>query len=395
MPRRKHDRWRIGPRKKPTRDDAYALTFSPNSHTISEIFQFRHRFLRGRRSSLSSFALVMHRFAHFASSRRNLILLCVAAVVVIFIALWVSDQFLQSDIGTASADQPKRPDIALYKDLLHVVLVPIFIAYFSWYLATKDRDRRYGPITLVPGERKNTILMLGLGRTGKSSIVNALAGREITGTEDETEKFEIWQYYQRHPRQLLGVGIQNRKLEEISEKPINFYIPDYRGQNLSKLIRGFLAEQTKPETPLRYGDINTLLLVVDIAPEKQRRNGSRYHDNVDGPDPDRVEAHLRQWSTTALDAVFGLLTEEEFQSIILLINKYDLLTNSCSHDENKSVINECFSSLIDDLKRRGKGENSIASFHIVHASATAGTGIVGTEGLQRILFESSVPQPEA
>ena len=112
-------------------------------------------------------------------------------------------------------------------------------------------------------------------------------------------------------------------------------------------------------------------------------------------DQERIDYHLREWNTTALDAVFGLLTVPKqptrdsdvgsLKYICLFVNKIDKWTGGI----NERVVKDLFSPLIKDLRNRAKGH---ARFDVIIGSALRGTAVLGMNGsLMQKLFKYSVP----
>ena len=116
---------------------------------------------------------------------------------------------------------------------------------------TKQKDKEwkdaYKPQKVQEGVVKNTTLMIGLGRVGKTQLLKTITENnpDSQHIENITDDFTI----------------ENYTVTNNGQKQINHYITDYRGQNFSQLIASFIQEQLEPNTPLRYGDINTLLLI--------------------------------------------------------------------------------------------------------------------------------------
>jgi len=150
---------------------------------------------------------------------------------------------------------------------------------------------------------------------------------------------------------------------------------------LGQLVASFIKEQLKAETELRYGDIDAVIFVVDpfkfngeyVLPEKSlgsvplagiatkiqkigEKRGNTWvisperakdaHDNDELSDEqlremsrflvdkdkagskdnlhiDRIREHCEAWNDNAIDAVFGLLTDN-LKYVCLWVNKIDL-----------------------------------------------------------------------
>lgn len=235
----------------------------------------------------------------------------------------------------------------------------------------KEMKEAYRPNKTKEGFVKNTTLIVGLGRVGKTQLIKTITENNIDGQKiyDITNNFRITEH----------VKHNNGK-----DKIVHFYT-DYRGQNFSQLISSFIEEQLKPNTPLRYGDINTLLLITDLFPQEE---GGREELNKKYPtyNKERVEAHINTWNSVALDAVFGLLTRQSLKSVFLFVNKVDKLESYT--DEIEKEITKHFKPLIDDLEIRA--ENSNATFEFIIGSAVSGMKIIGPKSLTAHLDYSAL-----
>lgn len=249
------------------------------------------------------------------------------------------------------------------------------------YQATKEKNKielrkldrswqnKFKPIKVPKGERKNTILLIGKGRTGKTQLVSYFTDSQPS-TKDVTNNFYV-----------------RTCTKKYKEKTITYYLSDYRGQNFGQLINNFIIEQLTPGTIMRYGDINTLLLMVDIVPSEGANSDP--HKKYNNLSIRRIKSHTDDWNIFALDAVFALLEKESLQYICLLINKIDKLKNGLD-SETKSRVLEKFTPLIESLKKRAEG--STAEFDIIFCSAYNGTNIGGVDGLESKLNEYSTPR---
>ena len=89
-------------------------------------------------------------------------------------------------------------------------------------------------------ETRNSILLVGIGGVGKTSLIKALT-HDSAAEPDTIGPFKIYKYAQELENEPSGI------------KRTNLYFADYRWQNLTYLIGGFLLEQKQPYCPLRYG----------------------------------------------------------------------------------------------------------------------------------------------
>lgn len=219
-------------------------------------------------------------------------------------------------------------------------------------------------------DKRNTILLIALGGTGKTALIKSLFQNPDANPEQETLAFDIY--------------CSNRAghREATAEHPMIKYwfrIADYKGQNIGDLIRAFIEQQRNPYPLLAYGFIDSLIIMVDLIPPKQERDAPEITP-TNGFDKDRVNYHLEQWNDTALNAIFGLLTSE-LKYVCLFVNKIDLMTDrSPAADE---TYKNAFKSLSERIKKRcGK-----ARFEVILGSALKGTQV---NILEQRLMEDSV-----
>ncbi len=251
------------------------------------------------------------------------------------------------------------------------VAASILASWIVGYFIGKKRARSsYYPKRIKRGTRKNTVLVVGLGRSGKSCLIETLTRTLAPKSPELTNNFSI----------------KSCKKEEKGQQPVYFHFTDYRGQNFSQLVSSFIKEQFVPNSLLRYGDINSLILVVDLFGADDDEEG--LDEKFEEIDADRVNYHTREWNTTALDAVFGLLTQEQLKYVCLFVNKADKWANGGKAEAEKKI-RQLFVSLVNDLRDRARGT---ARFDIIIGSALLGTGVSGlNRTLMQRLFRYSVP----
>jgi hypothetical protein len=215
------------------------------------------------------------------------------------------------------------------------------VIFYSTRIFKRPRDERL----------RNTVLLVGLGLSGKTQLIQTLVGRN-TGPPQRTLHFTV-----------------TSKEEIIDGTAYHFNFVDYRGQDFGQLIRHLMREYSQ------IGEIHSLIMVVDLFP------------CVEGEDPnakweqysrDRIREHLSQWNTMSLDAAMGLVTRSSVRYVCLFINKIDKLNGTLVADDFKFIKSE-YQSLIDDLERRVDG---IADFEVVVGSAQHGFGIFGPHGIR-------------
>lgn len=198
-------------------------------------------------------------------------------------------------------------------------------------LGNESARSQKGIVRPKPGDRANTVLIVGMEGTGKTELIKSCFGHPGAHSTMETKDFEIY-----------------TSARDIDGKTCWLHVADYMGQNVGMLVSAFIEAQLQRPSPLRYGHVNTLVLMVDLrCPEKDRR--------VDAPaapsaDPRRIKANLEQWSEMAVDAIFGLLTEPALSYVCLFVNKYDLISEPKRF--SKARAQNSYSSLVEYLERK-------------------------------------------
>jgi hypothetical protein len=202
---------------------------------------------------------------------------------------------------------------------------------------------------------RNTVLLVGLGRSGKTQLIQTLVGKNNSP-----------------PQRTIDFTITPK--EEILHGTIyHFNFIDYKGQDFGQLIRHLRTEYPQ------IGEINSLIMMVDLFPcVKDEDHNARF----DQYSKDRIREHLKQWNTMALDAVMGLLTRGFVRYVCLFINKIDKLEGALVGDDF-CVIKKEYQSLIDDLEHR---VGDIADFEAVVGSAQIGHGVFGPHGIRSKLM---------
>ena len=207
------------------------------------------------------------------------------------------------------------------------------------------------PVKVTSGQKRNSIILLGLGGTGKTTFIRSLLHDPEANPSEKTENYKIY------------VGTRSWENSLIC----NFFISDYKGQNLGTLVRAFVEQQFMPYSSMAYGHITSLILMVDLIPPKAQEDDPD-HIPVDSIDDSRVQEHLKQWNDLALDAVFGLLTDS-LRYVCIFINKADLMR--IRGVAEKEACRARFDPLLRIVKKRSKN----AKIHVVLGSAMTGEGI--------------------
>lgn len=215
------------------------------------------------------------------------------------------------------------------------------------------------PVKIPSTDKRNSILLIGLGGTGKTSLIKALLNNHEANPNEKTENFEIYKGDR--------LSIKSNQEKNTENNRFWFYIADYKGQNIGQLVRSFIVQQKKPYSPLAYGYVTSLILIVDLFPPKDDVDDEDIKRQVKYNDA-RIKEHLLQWNDTALDAIFGLLTSE-LRYVNIFVNKVDLIS------DRKFEADERILKTYKDLEQKIKKRSGRATVKTYLGSARAGTSV--------------------
>jgi ethanolamine/propanediol utilization PduV/EutP family protein len=141
------------------------------------------------------------------------------------------------------------------------------------------------PPPVPANHKRNSVMIIGLAGSGKTSLIRALTDDLNANPRMSTRTYSIYSI----------------AFDTPGENPTNrttLYLSDYAGQNLGNLVRSFLEQQQVPYSPMRYGYVSSLILVVDLfEPPRLADETSAKRANYNN---DRVRQHLSMWNEQAL-----------------------------------------------------------------------------------------------
>lgn len=227
------------------------------------------------------------------------------------------------------------------------------------------------PPPLAKGEKRNSIILLGLGNSGKTQFISNLLDAEDANPMVKTPDYSIYHKRIEPASKIFGktTGVQERTVT-------NLYVSDYLGQNIGNLVRSFLLQQKLEHSPMTFGYVNSLIVVVDgvSVPTVEDR-----HQRIS---PERIKENLAQWNQSAIDAIKGFYTKERFSYVCLFVNKMDAVRNSGEKTAERDFA-EKFEPIAAILK---KDLASSVRFEMVVGSALTGDGL---QTIRRHLIETA------
>ena len=244
---------------------------------------------------------------------------------------------------------------AMVKQAVETVITLVKAFRSKGKLGNESTGSQGGIVKPKRGDRVNTVLLVGMEGTGKTELIKSCFGHPGADSTMETEDFRIY-----------------TSARDIDGKTCWLHVADYMGQNVGMLVSAFIETQLRRSSPLQYGHVNTLVLMVDLRrPEEDR--------HVDAPaaptaDPKRIKANLQQWNEMAVDAIFGLLTEPALSYVCLFVNKYDLISEPKRF--SKARAQKSYSSLVQylELKFRPIKAGGKIKVDVIVGSAKHGDG---------------------
>jgi len=237
------------------------------------------------------------------------------------------------------------PGIAALFSAIITALVTLIVEVGAKNRAVNEVKNSFVLPVQVPNlDKRNSIILLGIGGTGKTSIIKGLLNNNEANPNEKTENFTM---YEGNRFSVKEEEKETNKANKSNSK-YWFYIADYKGQNIGQLVRSFIIQQKKPFSPLAYGHITSLILMVDLVTPKEE---AHYEDipKQEKYNQERVNKHVTEWNDTALDAIFGLLTSE-LRYVCIFINKVDLMNDRSYEAEERYI--KIFQPLQEKIKKR-------------------------------------------
>lgn len=263
-----------------------------------------------------------------------------------------------------------------------VGLLTAAIGYAARHLKARiDERNMFSDVRVKKGDRKNSIMIIGEGNAGKTTLIQSLCYPNRFGHIDETTEHAV------HSAESKIDGTNYR-----------YFVSDYRGQDLGTLVNSFIAKQLEPRTPMRFGYLNSLIIVIDCIgienTPKVKHPDELRGDNIkrfNAFEKDRVDHQIQLWNRNALDAVFGMHNYQSLRLVCVFVNKVNLLNN----ENAKNELRDYLKPFVEDVEKRCSYYDEeigklipYARFKFIMGSTMTGDGIVE---LNEALTKASVP----
>ncbi len=239
----------------------------------------------------------------------------------------------------------------------------------------QDRLERFASYNIGVSGQKCRILMVGLSRSGKTSMIKHVLSEDQPCHELSTEQFAIYEGE-------IRLGLQDPRQYLVS-------IADYQGQKLSQItINHRVNFSGLPGHRL----INVVIFVVELFPELKNQQGKplsdealvqAYEADAERLITERVAEHKEYINQYTIEEIFSLaFNEYNLFAVRLLINKVDLLREVVSRGYlsgvNQTSLEEyaknLYAPIAKELQTACK-TNQINNFSVHLISAKTGENI--------------------
>jgi len=213
------------------------------------------------------------------------------------------------------------------------------------------------PVQLPTNEFRNLMMIIGLGGSGKTSLIRMIFNDRGANPQVKTDGQQLFRTH---------FGFNAGELNGDLPRTLHVFACDYVGQNLSTLTRTFVKQQQDLYSPMAYGYINAIVLVVDLREPPEVDGGTV--PVTDEPNQQRINEHLTEWNDTALAALAGFVVADTLKFVCLYINKIDLLNKSSVQDRMR------YKALFEILRIRLVERFAPARVTVIVGSALYGDG---------------------
>ena len=260
--------------------------------------------------------------------------------------------FDSNDLSLKSENEPEDENIFIYfKDEIlfspELLLICQLIILGSLIISFKKRQEieslRESVKAKNPDKKINSVMVLGIGGVGKTSLIKSLSNSLVANPKIQTNRYSIYEFKETS---------NNNSNDKKAPQEYEIFLSDYAGEKLEDLVRGFIEQQIIPYSPMRYNSVNTLILVVDLFSPPQLPDEQVTQKKY--PDEARIKQNTDYWDEKTLSVIFGMLTSS-LKYLCLFINKIDLLDKEEINEDEILEIKKKFDPLFRRLSLRSSG----------------------------------------
>jgi GTPase SAR1 family protein len=270
-------------------------------------------------------------------------------------------------------EDPINMVIGAFIGLFSAVL--IFLVAYTFYTPFDDWLMSFVRLNIRPDSPKLRILLVGLSRTGKTSIIRRILTEDMPRQEISTNRFIVYEETKR-------LGLKNPQRHIVS-------IADYKGQKLSQITVGPPVEFFGTR---KYRLVNVVIILVDLFPEllnqeskplKDDKLVQLYESDAEDRIADRVAEHREYVTKYIIELIFSVAySKDNLFALRLLVNKADLLRDAvrCGYlsrvDEGsmEEYVKRLYTPISDEIKSACQA-NNVDDFSVHLVSAKTGENI--------------------
>jgi GTPase SAR1 family protein len=203
---------------------------------------------------------------------------------------------------------------------------------------TQKFQSLFAPISQVDTSKSyNSVVVAGLSGSGKTTLIKSLTSDPQANPDVETPEYSIFSYEHVFPASANDA------------KSCKVFLSDYPGTNPGALVAGFIEQQKLPFSQMRYGHVQSIVIVVDLfGPPSAPGVVQRPKAAIDSV---RVDENRTEWNYQVLSMLIGLVPQAKF--LCLFINKVDLLNLGVPEAERDAKV--AYKDLFNILAQLGRG----------------------------------------
>ena len=287
----------------------------------------------------------------------------------------------ETDDDAPESEPNKKDDEVTWAELLQDIKALFFgtLTFIlgivgTWIKGKNDQFQKLGLNLLDsiswfnPCKKVNSILVVGKGGVGKTTLVKRLTGNQDANNQIRSGDYQIYQVF-------------------LKQQKCNFYISDYAGEKLEDLLHNFIKQQQYSFSPMRYSCITSLILLVDLfEPPALPDQKVVPQDNLA---QSRIDENDRYWNEDKLSMVLKLTNNLKY--VCLLINKRDLLRPG---NLNEQQIQDKYGNLFIRLRSLAENNKSNPQLNITRKVFSLDDNLNDINGLIQDLVDNSYSTKE-